>query len=874
MANTDSNCKACDDKKNNSLPQRQIADFASTGNIGGALGASFGLAIDTGTAGKLGSRLANKPTNQLMSFIDTPGNNKQKKLMSESQKKSHLINSIGLGNFSLNSTFESGLINSISSARGDSSNFLKNNKTGASIAAASALGIDIPGANMLGIGPGDSSMFKIFKLAAFGLRLLCASLRGTRRGPGGYSSDTEEALGLILSIGINLDLFSRLKSIFDKLLNLKFNFSSFDLDNLNIANVLLNLCDWVENMEYGSDTIDTLRKNFDSGLSNKGLTEVVGKSLISNGTYDSYARNDFSFDQQFKSIAGDIDMLKCDACNLGKADVKIAQNNRDLVNIEFDPRTGLQREKINSEIKSASPIQNNPIIANTGINYVTDTEGITFTEDINLVNEPKIEIGESLLSNKKIKVADNLTEPALAGTDILKVKNSSQFPLDSWVEIGEGTSVAECAQCVAYGSLKLKNPLISSHDVGTTISNPTKNNPCLNKINQTKKETQILNTEFTQKSISTQIDDEIQISKLNNKFKKVDTSKDAESVKKQLGIVEDIESEKIETTLTETKIKPSAINKPNNISKNIKTQADLQSEIKKDTKTPHNFSTENNNSGIQYETETSNVVYDTYEDDQGNIKEDKYIKDENNNFKKEKSSLKYNKPVGGGPADADATEVQCFHSGETITREELEGTVLENADLNAVALLHPNDRENLKDTAEVNKVLADADKKHTEKLNKEIEKTENLVLEQQSGGIIFGVQLPTTLNGNQIVINSERVLISAKTQEVGIFAKRKFFVSTDDEITMNCKQRFVVKTDRHASLEAPSVHLGLYTTQNHPSLKGDCVMWWMNDLCDWLAGHTHSDPFITTGSPTQQGSLAGLKARTPTLLSERIFISG
>ena len=118
------------------------------------------------------------------------------------------------------------------------------------------------------------------------------------------------------------------------------------------------------------------------------------------------------------------------------------------------------------------------------------------------------------------------------------------------------------------------------------------------------------------------------------------------------------------------------------------------------------------------------------------------------------------------------------------------------------------------------------------------------------------------------------VIISAKTQEVGIFSKRKFFVTTDDEITMNCKQRFVVKSDRHASFEAPTVHLGLYTTRNHPTLKGDCVKWWLDDLCDWLSGHTHSDPFITTSTPVQQGSLAALKARTPTLLSERIFISG
>ena len=194
--------------------------------------------------------------------------------------------------------------------------------------------------------------------------------------------------------------------------------------------------------------------------------------------------------------------------------------------------------------------------------------------------------------------------------------------------------------------------------------------------------------------------------------------------------------------------------------------------------------------------------------------------------------------------------------------------------MNAVGMLHPNDIENLKNNEEVQKVLEDADKKHTEKFNTEIEKTENLILEQQSGGIIFGVQLPTVLNGNQIVLNSERVLMSAKTQEFGIFSKRKFFVTTDDEITFNSKRRFVVKTDIHASIEAPSVHLGLYTTRNHPSLKGDCVKWWLDDLCDWLSSHTHNDPYVTTSVPVQQGSLAALKARTPTLLSERIFISG
>ena len=73
---------------------------------------------------------------------------------------------------------------------------------------------------------------------------------------------------------------------------------------------------------------------------------------------------------------------------------------------------------------------------------------------------------------------------------------------------------------------------------------------------------------------------------------------------------------------------------------------------------------------------------------------------------------------------------------------------------------------------------------------------------------------------------------------------------------MNAKQRIVLKTDMHTSIESPTIHLGVYTTRNHPSLKGDCTVWWLQDLCDWLSGHTHSDPWVTTGTPTQQGSLA------------------
>ena len=159
--------------------------------------------------------------------------------------------------------------------------------------------------------------------------------------------------------------------------------------------------------------------------------------------------------------------------------------------------------------------------------------------------------------------------------------------------------------------------------------------------------------------------------------------------------------------------------------------------------------------------------------------------------------------------------------------------------MNAVSLLHPTDLKNLKNKNEVDKIISDAEQVFDNYFEKEIEKTINLVLSEQSDGIIFGAQLPI-LNGNQIVINSERIIISAKTQECGIFQK-KIFVSTDDEITMNAKQRIVMKTDMHTSIESPTIHLGNYTTRNHPSLKGDYVLVVTGPM-RLVITHTHYDP--------------------------------
>ena len=858
---SDSNCKACEEQTSqNNLSKEQINTFAKNDDLTGTLSASFALAVEPNTANKIGGKMGVQSSSNLMKLIETPGSNKQKRSMSDSQKKKHLINSVGLGNFGLNSTFESGLISSVAGGRKNSSDFLKQSNVGSSLIAASALGIDVPKGDLLGIGPNDSPMFKIFKLAGFGLRLLCADLKGKQRGgPGGYTSDTEESLGLILSLGINLDLIARLKSIFDKLLNLKPNFSNFGIQDLNIADSLFNLCDWIENMEYGSDTIDTFRKNF-GNMTNKNLTEVVGKNLVNEGTYDSFAKNDFGFDQQFKSIVGDVDKLKCDACKLGQTELSLVSDNKKIANVEFDPRTGLQREK--GDTVGSDTLNPSEIKTQIGIDIDSENKSIEYVEDVN------------------IQFADKLTKPASAGDKTLSVSDSKKFPIGSHMKLAEGTDREECIQCIQHGSIELNSPLMYSHETGTTVSNPYPTSPCENEAKKALGKSEIKNKikveepVFKQKSVTTQlneIDKKITSSDdSNNKINKLPT------IKSELGIAE-------KTTNTDGDIKSSltTLNKTQsqkNLLKSEKTDAynlsELKKYISKDAVSSHTIVEKTSVSSISYETESTSIVYDTYTDIDGSIKQDTYEKkSKTQTYVKTKSEVKIKKTFKGDVVDSDAEEVTSFHTGEVIYKKELEGTILEDADMNAVSLLHPTDLKNLKNKNEVDKIISDAEQVFDNYFEKEIEKTINLVLSEQSDGIIFGAQLPI-LNGNQIVINSERIIISAKTQECGIFSKRKFFVSTDDEITMNAKQRIVMKTDMHTSIESPTIHLGNYTTRNHPSLKGDCTVWWLQDLCDWLSTHTHYDPYVTTSVPVQQGTLAALRARAPTLLSERIFISG
>jgi hypothetical protein len=224
-------------------------------------------------------------------------------------------------------------------------------------------------------------------------------------------------------------------------------------------------------------------------------------------------------------------------------------------------------------------------------------------------------------------------------------------------------------------------------------------------------------------------------------------------------------------------------------------------------------------------------------------------------------------------APQNPSSVTSFHTGDEITKADLAGTPLQNADLNAVSLLHPNDLAVLKDSKAVNDSLKQAQEAKDQTFNSEMEKSEKQAKEEGGGNLIFGQPIGE-LTGNQIILNSERILLSSKSAEMVQYAKGKYAVATDGELTMNAVQRIVTVTAVHTSVVSPTIHLGEYYTFNHPVLKGDIAVNWLSSLCGWLSSHTHHDPYISTSSPAQQGQLSGLRARLPTLLSTRVFIAG
>lgn len=140
------------------------------------------------------------------------------------------------------------------------------------------------------------------------------------------------------------------------------------------------------------------------------------------------------------------------------------------------------------------------------------------------------------------------------------------------------------------------------------------------------------------------------------------------------------------------------------------------------------------------------------------------------------------------------------------------------------------------------------------------------------------------LNGDQIVINTDRLILSSRFGETFHYSKKRFGIVTDSECTIDAQDQIVMTTNNKTVINSPAIYLGQYDETNEPVLLGQTSVDWLFDLCNWLLAHTHwylhNHP--KTGGPSpeqtqlsvQQQQLKVLQSNLNTLMSRRVFVTG
>ena len=160
------------------------------------------------------------------------------------------------------------------------------------------------------------------------------------------------------------------------------------------------------------------------------------------------------------------------------------------------------------------------------------------------------------------------------------------------------------------------------------------------------------------------------------------------------------------------------------------------------------------------------------------------------------------------------------------------------------------------------------------------------------------------LKGDQIVINSDRLVFSSKANEMLFFSKKRIGMTTDAELTLSALERITISTTKTATINAQQIFLGDHAKIYEPALLGRSTVAWMYAMCDWMLLNVNTQIQVVTAlithfhvtkvGPTtpamppaeilwpiqlqsllaQQISLLALRSQLSSLMSSRVFMSG
>ena len=161
------------------------------------------------------------------------------------------------------------------------------------------------------------------------------------------------------------------------------------------------------------------------------------------------------------------------------------------------------------------------------------------------------------------------------------------------------------------------------------------------------------------------------------------------------------------------------------------------------------------------------------------------------------------------------------------------------------------------------------------------------------------------LDGDQVIVNSDRLVFQARKNEFFQYSKKRFSLVTDDEFTIDSHKNVVITTNGETVINSPVIFLGEANQTGEPALLGRTTTDWLMAMCEWqknacdwqielcnewLAKHEHDtkkDPTLAPRSAwvskmndhvsamtTLKKQMQDLQDKAPKNMSQRVYLVG
>jgi hypothetical protein len=132
---------------------------------------------------------------------------------------------------------------------------------------------------------------------------------------------------------------------------------------------------------------------------------------------------------------------------------------------------------------------------------------------------------------------------------------------------------------------------------------------------------------------------------------------------------------------------------------------------------------------------------------------------------------------------------------------------------------------------------------------------------------------PNEFLENQIFINSGRIVLNSKTQEIMGFAKKALNFVSDGIFTVDAVDDIITNTTSRTILNSPEIYLG-GEEAGEPVVLGQTLVDLLNELIDLILNHKHptgTGPSGPAQIPPENSQLEQLKSKLESALSQRNY---